>query len=201
MPLIDCPDCGRAISTLAPVCIGCGRVMASDSHPTAAPYEEPPLAPYTTPERPAPGPAATAAAERVACPSCGVEGMVPLPIAHRRKVTVRAWQGAQGTAMARRLEPPEPMPEGQPLHVSAAAVIPAFAAIFIFGFVLTVAGLAVAALVAKVIEARRNTWAVRWNRDELPRRLAAWDRSRVCLECGRIVDPAETLVFPSRVGE
>lgn len=27
MPLVKCPDCGKSISSLAPVCIGCGRPM------------------------------------------------------------------------------------------------------------------------------------------------------------------------------
>jgi len=32
MPLIQCPDCGKGVSDLAPACVNCGRPMSSPSH-------------------------------------------------------------------------------------------------------------------------------------------------------------------------
>lgn len=54
MALINCPDCGRSISSTAPSCIHCGRPMASqDASTTAAPeptQEPAPLPPAPSPE-------------------------------------------------------------------------------------------------------------------------------------------------------
>ena len=36
MPIVDCPDCGKQISTAAPACPGCGCPMIS-APPAAAP--------------------------------------------------------------------------------------------------------------------------------------------------------------------
>ena len=45
MPVIACPDCGRDVSTLAPVCPHCGRPSPAGTTPIA------PLAALTTPEQ------------------------------------------------------------------------------------------------------------------------------------------------------
>lgn len=39
MPVIACPDCGRDVSTLAPVCPHCGRPSPAGNAPVAAPTE------------------------------------------------------------------------------------------------------------------------------------------------------------------
>ncbi len=40
MPLVECPDCGKQVSDVAPACIGCGRPLAEGAHRGAKP--EPP---------------------------------------------------------------------------------------------------------------------------------------------------------------
>lgn len=72
MPLIDCPDCGRQISDLAPACVHCGRPAGIAAPPPAPPA---PAAPAAWPE---PAPAALVcplcrvryAANRTRCPEC-----------------------------------------------------------------------------------------------------------------------------------
>lgn len=40
MPLIQCPDCGKGVSDLAPVCVNCGRPMSSPSHSSAPIFKD-----------------------------------------------------------------------------------------------------------------------------------------------------------------
>jgi len=68
--LIKCPDCGRDVSDLAPVCLGCGRPIAGalSQPPTARPPTGPPATSLSTPLQP---PAQTGTAAPVA-PVTGV---------------------------------------------------------------------------------------------------------------------------------
>ena len=228
MPLIECPDCGRAISTLAPVCIGCGRPMKPDAGPYAnaaaeppavptadvptatppepgMPYAEPPLAP-ADPGTQVHAPALVADP----CPACGSPDMAPVPWVYERgPAALRAamdWSQAGFPAsppdarpgdadLVRRLAPPAPRDEERrptTAEVYTTAAVVALAALLgwrIAGPGGAVGFAATAILAAPVIYVVILGNEARWNRGTLPRLLAAWKASRVCLACGTVVAP------------
>ena len=67
MPITSCPDCNGKVSTTAPTCPHCGRVMGSGGSPGAAP---PPPQPAGSRFCPSCGNAVVAQA--VICVNCGV---------------------------------------------------------------------------------------------------------------------------------
>ena len=40
MPLIQCPDCGKGVSDLAPACVNCGRPMSSSSRSSTSIFKD-----------------------------------------------------------------------------------------------------------------------------------------------------------------
>jgi hypothetical protein len=171
MTSADCPDCGLPLSADA-TCEGCGRSASAEGDAGAVLQPEP-------------------------CPACGAETLVPVAMAHTYGPAVLrgALHGEEAPRdapddgdLTRRVAPPEAKPEMQPIPASPALIFGGLAAFLLFGFRYLPLILLVGALGAGLAQVRRNRQAARWNREELPKLLAAWQQRRVCLSCGQVTE-------------
>jgi hypothetical protein len=210
MPLISCPDCDRAISDSASICIGCGRPMVPTSL-VHAPSAALAAAGRTAPQ---PGDAATVTVTALGvCGACGSPDVARVSVVHELR-TARLDAATDGTTtgiaggglaagrvsavtrgtrqseLARRLAPPARRDEAHramgggcmvTLVVAGALSLSSLPAA---GAVLVLG--AVLLLGTRLFENPENT---RWNAVEHPRLLAAWARSVVCMRCGAVTDP------------
>ena len=164
MPLVSCPDCGKAISDAAPLCIGCGRPMNAAARAQAAAVAH---APTDIPEEiPRSG---------YACPKCGGD-----------MVAFRALHKAAGADAPRWAAPPDranmsPMsPAGCGLAVTGAFITAGLVS-FYFGFFWSV----VAFFVALKVFGRAARIRERPLIDaRFAEAHARWERRHVCTGCG-----------------
>ena len=206
MALIECPDCGKKVSDAAPACIHCGRPMAAVSKPSQA---QAPVAPV--------GQGRTSGASYV-CRNCGSTDVRKLSVVHASGVTSVTMEttgsaigmtgggnigvgfgsatssGIQQTALSESVAPPaqrKPTVKAAGIGCSVAVfalIIGAATGSFTAFAIILISSLVVLA----VLSSAEKRDIEQWNSTEWPILKAKWDRSLLCMRCGKVFELEET---------
>ena len=165
MPLVTCPDCGKAISDAAPLCIGCGRPMSAAARAQAASVATP--APLEIP--------ASVPRSAYACPKCGGE-LVAFRALHES-----AGSDAPGWAVPPDRNSMAPLSPAGCGFALTGALITAGLVWFYFGFIWAVLAFFVVLKVFGRVARMRERPLVDARFAEAQ---ARWERRHVCARCG-----------------